>query len=319
MGKISNRIIKLFEKEFSKIVVDIEDIKKSKAKALKNIDEIKSIESLVKETGSLDQAIYYNLQNLVSVIIDDLIMLKPMNSFYKFLLKVTDLYQPGYPPHSPITGSYFNLWTTFDVSFGDDNETLGTCIYDLSDRIHIGEIQKQALNNLCKSRMGVYEVLNSKGLKFDLKELVSNKEYSVKVNSGYVGQSGDLILLRIVPPIYESIFLSMTTPYQLEGYTKTDWLEYFSRQNINNNELGFENRLHNHFKFEKEKMYWSEFIFYGYLQHRSDVVYLAGLPDKVMTQPHHDKFNDTIRYRAALSKVQPLLKVPPFPTSPAEI
>jgi len=320
MGKISNRIIKLFHKELSKIVVNLDDMRSAKLKAQKNIDEIKSIESLVKEHGSLDSAIYYNLQNLVSVIVDDLIMLKPMNSFYRFFTKVADLYQPGFPPMSPITGSFFNLWTTFDVPFGDDNETIGTCIYDIADAIQIGKVQKVALKNLCDSRMGIYEVIEPNGLVYKLKELITEIEYDVKMNSGYVGQIGDLILLRILPPISEGpLHLSMTTPYQMEGYSKQDWLDYFSRQNIRKNEVGFENRYYNHLKFGNEKMYWSQYIFYGYLQHRSDVVYLTGVPDQVSTQPHHDKFEAWDSYNRAYAKVKPILNLPPVLPKPRQI
>ncbi len=316
MGKISNRLIKLFEKEVSKIVVNLEDVRKGKEIAKKNTDVIKSIESLVKEHGNLDLAIYYNLQNLVSVIIEGLIMLKPMDSFHRFYIKVEDLYQPGFPPISPITGSYFNFWTTFDVPFGDDNETMGTCIYDIADMMRMDEVQKRALKNFCDSRMGIYEVIEANGLIYKLREIITDIDYEVHINSGYVGKKGDLILMRILPPMMvDPLFLAITTPYQLEGYTNQEWLDYFSRQNIRKGEIGYEMRFHDHLKFGKEKMYWSEFIFWSYLQHRTDVIYLTGIPDRVSTQPHHDKFSAWETYNKAMMRVKPLLKIPPKSTA----
>lgn len=39
-------------------------------------------------------------------------------------------YMPNAPPHSPLTRSYFTTWAFFDVRFGPDGETIGTCLLD---------------------------------------------------------------------------------------------------------------------------------------------------------------------------------------------
>ena len=44
-------------------------------------------------------------------------------------------------------------------------------------------------------------------------------------------------------------------------------------------------------KLGTEPYYWSEFIFYGYVNYRSDAILLAGLPDRPETQPQHKKFD----------------------------
>lgn len=316
MGKISNRLIKLCHQELSKKIVNLSDVKKGRKNAKENLEQIKSVEYFLNEGRDFNQAVYYNTQNLVSVMMDDLIMLKPLESIHRFCAKVEDLYQPGYPPMSPITGSYYNLWIQFDAAFGDDKETIGSCILDLADIFQIKGLQKVALQNFCNSRMGLYEVLQPKGLFYRVRELVTELEFEIKLNSGYVGQPGDLLLLRILPSLDETnIHTGMTTPYQVEGYSKQEWLEYFVRHNIKKDDPDYEKRLHTHFKYGLDRMYWSEYIFWAYLQHRSDVVFLTGIPDRVSTQPHHEKFSAVDIYNKSYDKIEPLLKVQPILTS----
>ncbi len=316
MGKISNRLIKLFSAEVSKKVVAIKDIQSGKKKAEQNMSQIKSVESLLKDGRDLNQAVYYNVQNLASVLMDDLIQMKPLESIHKFCVKTEDLYQPEFPPMSPITGSYYNLWMMFDAAFGDDKETVGSCILDLADIVGIEGIYKTALKNFSNSRMGIYQVVQPNGLFYTVREVLTDKIYEIKLNSGYVGNKGDLIFIRILPSLDDSnIFTCITTPYQLEGYSEESWIEYFKRQNICKEYLGFEQKLHDHIKYGRDRMYWSEYIFWAYLHHRSDVVFLTGLPDRASTQPHHEKFNDTDTYNRAFNKIKPLLSVPPISTS----
>jgi hypothetical protein len=316
MGKISNRLIKLFKAEIEKKVVDIRDMKAGKVKAEKNMSEIRSVESFIKEGRDLNQAVYYNVQNLASVLMDDLILMKPLESIHRFCIKTEDLYQPSYPPNSPITGSFYNLWMMFDVGFGDDQETVGSCILDLADIVGIEGISKTALENFSNSRMGIYKIVKPNGLFYTVREIITDRVYEIKLNSGYVGNEGDLILIRILPSLDDSnIFTCMTTPYQLEGYSEEQWVEYFKRQGISKEILGFEQKLQEHMKSGRERTYWSEFIFWAYLHHRSDVVFLTGLPDQVSTQPHHAKFSDFQTYNRAYSRIEPLLTVQPILTT----
>jgi hypothetical protein len=41
-----------------------------------------------------------------------------------------------------------------------------------------------------------------------------------------------------------------------------------------------------HMKFGPARDYWSEFVFEAYVNHRSDVIFLAGLPDVAESRPH---------------------------------
>ena len=41
-----------------------------------------------------------------------------------------------------------------------------------------------------------------------------------------------------------------------------------------------------HSKFGPTRDYWTEFVFEAYIHHRSDVIFLAGLPDLAESRPH---------------------------------
>ncbi len=41
-----------------------------------------------------------------------------------------------------------------------------------------------------------------------------------------------------------------------------------------------------HLKIGAARDYWYEFVFEAYVNHRSDVIFLAGLPDVAKSRPH---------------------------------
>lgn len=41
-----------------------------------------------------------------------------------------------------------------------------------------------------------------------------------------------------------------------------------------------------HMKFGPARDYWTEFVFEAYVNHRSDVIFLKGLPDVPESRPH---------------------------------
>ena len=41
-----------------------------------------------------------------------------------------------------------------------------------------------------------------------------------------------------------------------------------------------------HMKFGPSRDYWTEFVFEAYVNHRSDVIFLKGLPDVPKSRPH---------------------------------
>ena len=71
---------------------------------------------------------YVAVQNQISVMGEQLIVLPRLARLSKILTDAEEMYLPSGPPMSPLTSSYFFFWSTFDAAVGTHKETLGTCL-----------------------------------------------------------------------------------------------------------------------------------------------------------------------------------------------
>jgi len=78
-------------------------------------------------------------QNLAPVLAENLTAFDELDELSIKVEKAQDTYIPGYPPMSPVTQSFFTFWAFFDLRFGIDKETIGTCMLDLNDILQIDE------------------------------------------------------------------------------------------------------------------------------------------------------------------------------------
>jgi hypothetical protein len=220
------------------------------------------------------------------------ITLPPLQKAHDLLSQWQDNYQPSYPPMSPITVSYYSCLTQLDATFGQDQETLGTCFLALADRLGLDAIQVKLARNLNQSRMGLYEVIQGTGKFSELRELITDQRFKVFFASAYEGSAGDILLVRLLPPLANTAdyCVALTTPYRLILQTAADWLHYFRRHGIEPGTAGVDAKLHRHVKYGKTPSYWSEYIFYGYSNYAADVVFVTGFPDQPQTQPAHRKY-----------------------------
>lgn len=292
MGKMSIGLNRVFDSALQTKVVSLDAIKKAKQQAAQNLETMPSIEKLVANGHDPQHSIYVNTLNLISLFGEEMTTLPPLHKIHDFLHKWQDIYQPSFPPRSPITNSYFACWTLLDAAFGADRETVGTCFLSLMGRLDLAPIQAQAARNLDQSRMGLYEVIQGKGSFMELRELVTDKKLTAYCPSGYEGSSGHILWVRLVPPLANTVdyCVALTTPYRLVLQTAADWLRYFERQAIHPGTVGVDARLHRHMKYGKSPTYWSEYVFYGYTNYAADVVLLTGFPDQPQTQPQHDQY-----------------------------
>ena len=86
---------------------------------------------------------------------------------------------------SPLTGSYFTTWAFFDLRFGPDGETIGTCLLDVAGPLGLGEEVIQAIRLMSETRMGIYEHAGIKGGRCLLRELITDEEFECYVPAGY--------------------------------------------------------------------------------------------------------------------------------------
>jgi len=50
-----------------------------------------------------------------------------------------------------------------------------------------------------------------------------------------------------------------------------------------------------HMKFGPTRTYWNDFVFEGYVSHRTEAIYLAGLPDVPESRPHSEVNSRRVR------------------------
>lgn len=230
----------------------------------------------------LDNKLYLIAQNMVSIFGDELSEFRIANPYFDVMDELEEEYMPDGPPFSPLTRSYFSYWQSFDYPFGKAQETLGSIFYDLAQHSKLDRRIVNATAALNASRMGLYEVLETKGKVITSKELLTNVIFHSTCLAGYNGNSGDLMFARIAPGQSEpeGPSLIMTTPYIILNSKAEDWLAFFRRQGVG--EAG----LHGFFKYGPTKKYWHDYIMDGYANFRSDRVYLTGIPDVPGSLPH---------------------------------
>jgi hypothetical protein len=294
MGKIAKSMQKLLLQTIQEKVVPFEALVESERKAQENVASMRSFQELCEEGYDPTHALYIATQNLVSCFGEEASVLPPLHAWNDFALEVEKTYMPGYPPMSPITKSYSFPWKFFDVGFGEEQETLGSVMITLGPEIGVSPLQLEAIKKLSASRMGIYEVTHVAGKRHEFTELITNKKYQAMVASGYVGNLGDLVYIRLLPPPIEGAidyYVTMNTPYVLLGTTKKDWIEFFERNQIKNIHVGYESRLYKFLKHGKSQKFWIEFVFEAYLNYMQDRIFLVGIPDRPETLPHSDRFD----------------------------
>jgi hypothetical protein len=229
-------------------------------------------------------AAYVYTQNQVSVMSEHLTALKEMAPFAEVISRAEDIYMPSAPPMSPLTTSYFTCWGFFDACAGAANETIGTTVVEFGAAFGIHSELLRLIRLMQDSRMGIYIHKGRKDNLAVLEDLVTGATCSAVVPSGYRGKEGELWYVRILPPPIpgSSEHVVFTTPYILLQPGPHDWLAYFCRAFPQTVRVEDYER---HMKYGPTREYWNDFVFEAYVNHRTEAIYLAGLP----TSPKADR------------------------------
>ena len=233
-------------------------------------------------------AVYIYAQNQVSVMSEQLTVLDEMHRFDKLISKADDDYMPLGPPMSPLTPSFFTCWAFFDVCVGLAEETIGTTTMAVGAAFGMHEELVRVIGLMQESRMGVYVHEGHENDTVVLRELVTDAACRAIVPSGYRGRKGELWYARVLPPALPGIeeHVVFTTPYVLVQPGEREWQAYFRRILP---DAPLQDRIANyerHMKHGPARNYWSEFVFEAYVNHRTEVIFLAGLPDLAESRPH---------------------------------
>ncbi len=283
MGAISKKLTARFRKAQK----PRGDLRRQAAAAFATVPtDVNSVETLVRSGRDPLHAAYVAAQNFTSFFAEAVSPFAEFDPYCRIVGPAQEEYMPGGPPMSPLTASYFTTWAFFDVRFGPDRETVGTCLLDVADLMGMDPFVAETIRRLQGSRMGVYEHLGTDGGRCRLRELVTDEEFRCRVPAGYRGRPGELWYVRLCPPLLGLVdyHVGFTTPYVLLGFGKADWAAY-----LNKSVLGAADTraaLHEFLKFGREPNAWNEFIFLAYYHHRTEAIFLTGLPDVKGSLPH---------------------------------
>jgi hypothetical protein len=95
---------------------------------------------------------------------------------------------------------------------------------------------------------------------------------------------------RVLPPPISggAEHVVFTTPYMVLQPGLRDWQAYFRRTLPEAPQQARLDAYARHMKHEPTRMYWNDFVFEAYVNHRTEVIYLAGLPDVSESRPHSE-------------------------------
>ena len=283
---IADKLIRMMKQHVSSKVINLKSVMVGRAHAEELQKRVATREDLADLHPA--HAIYVYAQNQVSVMSEQLTVLKEMERFIKLISKAEDEYLPSGPPMSPLTRSFFTCWAFFDACVGQAEETIGTTIMAVGTAFGMHDELIRVIRLMQESRMGVYVHEGAEKEAVVLRELVTDKVCRAIVASGYHGQKGELWFVRVLPPPLPGLteHVVFTTPYLLVRPSEREWQAYFRRTLPDAPLQDRIVRYKHHMKFGPSQNYWTEFVFEAYVNHRTDVIFLAGLPDIPESRPH---------------------------------
>jgi hypothetical protein len=291
MGTTADKIAGKIASQLKSTIIDLSSIRAAQQLFQEARIDADGLKKLMSKGHDPCHALYIFAQNYASVLGEQLAEMKETRQFVKIVGDAEDEYQPGGPPLSPLTASYFTMWALFDVQFGQSHETIGTCIQRIGPLIDMPPWLLDVIDLMQRSTMGVHVHCGTEGRLVRLRALGSQEMKLCHVPSGSVGRAGDLWFVRLLPPSnamfdYHIVFNS---PYVLVEVTERMFADYLIR------EIGRLGSRTRPAKLEASAYvmkhgptpnHWNEYIFCAYTGHQHDAVFLTGIPDIKESLPH---------------------------------
>jgi len=292
---IAEKLVAKMKKAVRSKVVNLESVIAGRAAAEEMQRTAATREGLVGFHPA--HAAYVYAQNQVSVMSEQLTALDEMAPFADVVSKAEDLYMPSGPPMSPLTRSYFTCWAFFDACVESTNETIGTTILEVGAAFGMHTELLRLIRLMQDSRMGIYAHEGAEGDLIILRELATAATCHAIVPSRYRGQRGELWYARVLPPPIPggSEHVVFTTPYVLLKPGIHEWQAYFRRTLPEAPQQVRLDAYERHMKCGPTRTYWNDFVFEGYVNHRTEAIYLAGLPDVPESRPHSEVNSRRVR------------------------
>ncbi len=285
MPRYASRLIKALRKYQKRNVVDLADFRAAKIEAATLVGDATSdahLDGLMPEHKVLAAA-----HNLLSVQFELLSELPEMRRFAEAFMNADEEYMPSGPPASPLTSSYFHCWAFYDLTFGLERESIATCLIAVGKALKADPSLLVVWSALERSRLGLYVHQGTDGDVVTLQELVTGDTRRCLVPAGDLGTEGQLWLVRVVQPPSFDTAVAFITPYVVLSPGVMEWLAYLERvlPEVPGNKD--EQAAYQHLmKYGLSSVYWNEYIFESYANHRPGAIHLVGLPDVEQSRPH---------------------------------
>ncbi len=292
MASISNKLKKKFSSNRKSKVISFADVQEEQLQVEEILHSIKTPDKL-KDMDPL-HAVHVTMQNLMSVFAEHVSAEPELDEYYKKIGKLEDVMLPGYPPISPITTSFFTLWTFYDFGFGNPKETMGTLLLKVAKPLGFPDDWILILKIQNNSHMGIYEHCGFDNSKIMLQDIITGNQFKCICPSGYSGNQGELWFVRLVksPHSILDYVVAFTTPYVLQNHGKDEWLKFFARNRIKPNDSSLERKYKAFMKEGNSLGYWHNYILDAYNGCKQDVIFLTGIPGRKETLPHSNHGND---------------------------
>src|SRR6516164_5360892 len=125
--------------------------------------DVNGVEALVRSGHDPLHAAYVAAQNFTSFFAEAVSEFPEFDPYCQVVGPAEEEYMPDAPPLSPLTRSYFTTWAFFDVRFGPEGETIGTCLLDVADLLGMDSFMVETIRRFQESRMSIYEQCGSEG------------------------------------------------------------------------------------------------------------------------------------------------------------
>lgn len=300
-GPIAQKLIRSATKLMKNKIIDI-----NAWKSAKSYNEKLQKAHIEKDLSHLNplHALYMDTQHRIVDFVEQFSTLSVSNKFNKSYEAAEDTYLPSGPPMSPLTKSYFWCWASFDMTVGLKRETYASIMIDCCKSLGANSELILILEQMQQSRMGLYINEGNDGAFVHLRELYTNKIIKTHSGSEYLGSTGEIWLVRLLPDpfgTYVDYSVAFTTPYVIVDYAfgrgmntnvnklfyaEKDWLHFIDRNLSSVKCKDMDQAYHYFMKYGLNKLYWPEYIFQAYVNHTSNAIWLTGFPDKPETLPH---------------------------------
>ena len=235
--------------------------------------------------------IYAMAQNVASVMAESVAALREAKGFARIVGEAEEEYMPSWPPMSPVTVSYFAMWSIFDVRFGSSRETMGDCLLRIAPEFNCPAWMIDTFARMQQSRMGFYVHCGNADEGVLLREVGTQEIVVCLVPDGYTGREGEIWFVRVLPPPHSLCHRHVVfiTPYVIQNWPEHAFIEYLERE-LARMKAGKPPRtddLHGHLmKHGPDPNHWNEYIFCAYTGHQADAIFLTGVPDVPHSLPH---------------------------------